>query len=33
VSFGDPIVVGGVAVMLIGAGALWEIISAQIKEA
>ena len=33
ISFGDPIVVGGVAVMLIGAGALWEIISAQIKEA
>jgi hypothetical protein len=33
ISFGDPIVVGGVAVMLIGAGALWEIIAAQIKPA
>ena len=31
IAFGDPIVVGGVAVMLIGAGALWEIIAAQIK--
>jgi pSer/pThr/pTyr-binding forkhead associated (FHA) protein len=30
ISFGDPIVVGGVAVTLIGAGALWEIIHAQI---
>lgn len=32
VTFGDPIVLGGVAVILIGAGALWEIISAQIKQ-
>ena len=31
IAFGDPIVVGGVAVMLIGAGALWEIIKAQIQ--
>lgn len=31
ITFGDPIVVGGVAVVLIGAGALWEIISGQIK--
>lgn len=30
VSFGDPIVMGGLALMLIGAGALWEIIHAQI---
>lgn len=33
IAFGDPIVVGGVAVILIGAGALWEIISAQIRAA
>lgn len=30
VSFGDPIVMGGLALILIGAGALWEIIHAQI---
>jgi hypothetical protein len=29
--FGDPIVLGGVACTLIGAGALWEIIYAQIR--
>ena len=33
IAFGDPIVVGGVAVILIGAGALWEIINAQIRSA
>lgn len=30
VSFGDPIVMGGLALVLIGAGALWEIIRAQL---
>lgn len=31
VSFGDPIVMGGLALILIGAGALWEIIHAQLS--
>lgn len=29
INFGDPIILGGLAVMLIGAGALYEIVSAQ----
>lgn len=31
VSFGDPIVMGGLALILIGAGALWEIIQGQLS--